>query len=50
MRQSRAIVAAILRRRPPPDSPRRNLIHAEANFWRLLLPRDLRALPERVDP
>ncbi|MDT8326448.1 MAG: alpha/beta hydrolase [Roseovarius sp.] len=43
-------MATIVRTNAPPDSPSRNLIHAEANFWRLLLPRDLRALPERTDP
>jgi len=42
-------MAALLSSEAPPDSPRRNLIHTEANFWRLLLPRDLRAPIDRVD-
>ncbi len=43
-------MATLLKSEAPPDSPKRNLIHAEANFWRLLLPRDLRAPQDRVDP
>lgn len=43
-------MATLLNSEAPPNSPRRNLIHAEANFWRLLLPRDLRAPIDRVDP
>ncbi len=43
-------IGALLQADAPPNSPRRNLIHAEANFWRLLLPRDLRTPMERADP
>ena len=43
-------MATLLKSEARPDSPKRNLIHAEANFWRLLLARDLRTPPDRVDP
>ncbi|WP_300548259.1 alpha/beta hydrolase [Roseovarius sp.] len=43
-------IARVLQSDAPPDSPKRNLIHAEANFWRLLLPRDLRDPFDRNDP
>lgn len=37
-----ADMATVLTTGADPGDPRRNLIHAEANFWRLVLARDLR--------
>lgn len=46
----RADIAQVITNGAPPDSPARNLLPQEGNFWRLVLPRDLTPKPPRLQP